>query len=166
MPYLLGGNMSGTRIRGTFVAGLALCAWAGGAAPASAGQRPAPGYYQCYQTTRYVSPVNGEASYATSFRTAVTLRSAHRYTISLEGIAGRWAMSGSKILFHSGPFDDAANGVHVSGTYYPHGRAMPNSQLAPSTKYPIVLRGRASNPDTRPAASETADATFWYCKRR
>ena len=140
------------------------------AAPAGAKAAPKHAYYQCYETYRDVSQINGEVSYSTLFRDSMTLKKHGVYKLGTRGVAGTYKYKKGHLRFHGGPFDDSANFWHVGGAFYPHGRVMPHSTLAdPSRKYTITLRERRTDDsDTAPPFSEfdqRQDATFWYCHK-
>jgi hypothetical protein len=145
-------------------------------APAFGAQKTAPlalGYYQCYLTTKYVSPINGEVSYGTIFESSFTLKSNSRYTVSFlysgAGGTGRIVVKGHNVRFVGGAWDSDANSWHLKGTVYPHGITMPHSQLSPAKRYKLVLRGSPNDADTAPPTSEFAGSvprSFWYCNKR
>lgn len=151
---------------------LAVCASVLGAVSHKKSARLAPGYYQCYLTTEYVSPINGGVSYGTVFESSFTVKSTH-YTVSFlssgAGGTGRIAIKGHSLRFVGGAWDSAANFEHLKGTLYPHGIVMPNSQISATQRYTLVLRGSANDSDTAPPTSEFTGAvprSFWYCNKR
>lgn len=148
------------------IAALGVCAVT---APVAVAAAPKLGRYQCYQTTRQVSPITGAVGYSTTFQIALTLHRNGLYDVGLRSGAGRFADQGARIAFHGGPLDSNLDFWHVAGRYYPAGRTMPQSVLNPNRRYTIVLRDlRRSDADTAPPFQEfdaRQDATFWYCAR-
>jgi hypothetical protein len=138
-----------------------------GAAPAAASSGIPAGYYQCYQTVRDVSPVNGEVSYSTFFAKSFTLFHNGTYNVPQEGTYNgynHWKFAKGTLKFKTGPF--WAGFRHAVGRYSKAGSLMPNSQLNPSRRYPLVLRdARSGDSDTLPQHG-SADATLWYCAKR
>jgi hypothetical protein len=131
------------------------------------------GYYQCYGTNKDVSQINGEVSYSTVFEASFTLKAKNRYVVSFlySGGAGpgNLIIKGHSVRFGGGAWDSNANFEHLRGTVYPHGATMPNSQLDPSKRYKLVLRGGPHDTDTAPPTSEFTGAvprSFWYCNKR
>jgi hypothetical protein len=155
------------RIFRALIGALAVCAISAQAAAASG---PKPGRYECYQTIRDVSPINGEVSYSTIFQTALILHGRGRYELGLRSGVGRYAHSRSgRLAFRGGPLDSNSQFWHVGGHYYGGGRQMPYSTLNPGRRYKIVLHElRSNDSDTAPPFQEfdnRQDATFWYCVR-
>jgi hypothetical protein len=152
---------------------LALCAPALGRTSHPKSARLALGYYQCYLTTKDVSPINGKVSYSTVFESSFTLKSNNRYEVSFlysggEG-PGRIVTNGHNVRFVGGAWDSDARSYHLKGTVYPAGVTMPNSQLTPAKRYKLVLRGARNDADTAPPTSEFTGAvprSFWYCNKR
>ena len=142
----------------------------GSAIPASARPHRASiptGYYQCYETRRDVSPINGEISYSTIFVKSFTLFAGGTYNVPNEGLFNRdnhWKFSSPTLHFSSGPMWEGFR--HAIGAYNKAGSLMANSTLNPTQRYPLVLRdARSGDSDSLPQ-KETADATLWYCKKR
>lgn len=137
------------------------------ASPAGASSGIPTGYYQCYQTTSSVWPPTGARTYSTSFVKSFTLFGNGTYNVFAEGLFNRdnhWKFAKGKLSFRSGPM--WAGFRHAAGTYSRAGKVMPNSTLAPSRRYPLVLHDvRTNDSDTLPHR-ETLDASFWYCKKR
>jgi hypothetical protein len=136
------------------------------ASPAIASSHIPSGYYQCYQTTRYVSPINGETSYSTAFVKSFTLFGNGTYNVPQEGTYNgynHWKLTKGTLRFKTGPFWSGFR--HAVGRYAKAGSLMPNSQLNPTLRYPLVLRdARSNDSDTLPQHG-SADATLWYCKK-
>ena len=128
------------------------------------------GYYQCYQTTRNVSQINGGVSYNTRFTESFTLSPGLRYQVGLRTSPDyrtqHVASSGSSVRFVGGPYDSTSDSMHLSGTFYPQGVTMPNSRLNPAQLYTLVLHGAPGDTDVSPPADQSGDRSFWYCKRR
>lgn len=140
-----------------------------GPAPAGAAMRRATipiGYYQCYQTTSSVWPPTGVRTYATSFVKSFTLFRNGTYNVFAEGLFNRdnhWKLAKGQLKFSTGPMWTGLR--HAVGRYTRSGVLMPHSTLHPMRRYALVLRdARSGDSDTLPQ-HETADATFWYCKR-
>ncbi len=149
------------------IAGLAL------AVPAGARSHKSgipTGYYQCYQTIRYVSPINGSVSFSTSFVKSFWLYRNGTYQVPLEGgfnSANHWSFSKGKLKFSSGPMWSNSTYRHAVGAYSKAGKLMPNAvTLSPTARYKLVLHdARTTDADTLPHR-ETIDASFWYCRKR
>jgi hypothetical protein len=124
------------------------------------------GYYQCYQTTSTVWAPTGVRTYATSFAKSFTLFRNHTYNVFAEGLFNRdnhWKFSRGRLTFSSGPMWSGFR--HAIGQYRKAGVVMPHSTLHPARRYALVLHdARFGDSDALPR-TETADATFWYCKR-
>jgi hypothetical protein len=135
---------------------------------------PARGYYQCYQTVQTQNVVTGAPDgYGTSFVTSFQLKAHHKYDVSFrvspDYRTQHITVKGHKVRFIGGPWDDDAASYHLKGTYASHGVTMPNSQADPAKRYSLVLRGRSSDADGAPPATEFTGAvprSFWYCKKR
>ena len=158
----------------TFSAALtALCAPAVGAVAHRSAARLAPGYYQCYQTSMDVSPINGGVSYSTIFKSSFTVQSKHRYSVSFlysgnEG-PGVFVIKGHSVRFVGGSFDSNSRFWHLKGTVYPGGVTMPHSTISLTKRYKLVLRGSPNDSDGAPPTSEFTGAvprSFWYCNKR
>lgn len=139
--------------------------------PATAGARThatiPTGYYQCYQTTSTVWPPTGERTYTTTFAKSFTLFRNGTYNVFAEGGFNRdnhWKFAGGVLHFRTGPMWSGFR--HAVGRYQTPGALMANATVNPSQRYPLVLRdARSGDSDTLPQR-ETADASFWYCKKR
>jgi hypothetical protein len=152
---------------------LALSATALGRSSHPKTARLASGYYQCYLTTKDVSPINQEVSYGTVFESSFTLNSKHRYDVSFlySGGAGpgHIVITGHHVRFVGGAWNSGARFYHLTGIVYPAGVTMPHSQLSASKRYKLVLRGARNDSDTAPPTSEFTGAvprSFWYCNKR
>lgn len=124
------------------------------------------GYYQCYQTIRDVSPINGSVSFSTSFVKSFTLFHNGTYHVFAEGLFDRsnhWSFSNGKLKFSSGPMWSGFR--HAVGAYSKAGKLMPNAvTLSPTARYQLVMRdARTNDADTLPH-HQTIDASFWYCR--
>jgi hypothetical protein len=137
------------------------------ASPAIASSHIPSGYYQCYQTIRDVSPVNGEVSYSTIFAKSFTLFRNGTYNVPQEGTYNgynHWKFANGTLKFRTGPFWSGFR--HAVGHYKKAGSTMPNSQLSPALRYPLVLRDTRRNDADELPQRGSADATLWYCRKR
>lgn len=146
---------------------VSLLAFAGPASANARKHRIPTGYYQCYQTTNTVWAPTGVRTYATSFVKSFTLFRNGTYNVFAEGLFNRdnhWKFGHGTLHFSTGPMWSGFR--HAVGRYQKPGVPMPNSTLNPTQRYPVVLHdARFGDSDVLPQ-HETADATFWYCKKR
>jgi hypothetical protein len=137
---------------------------------ANAASKPSLGYYGCYQTTLSTSPITGATEYISTFTDSFTLLKHNHYSVSFipRDPIPKYTYSKKKIHFKGGPFDDDALSWHIVADYHHAGVTMPNSALPdPAQKFTLVLRDtRSDDSDVAPPKTESAAASFYYCRKR
>jgi hypothetical protein len=129
---------------------------------------PHTGSFTCWQTSRYVSQINGEVSYSTRRVTKLVLGHRRHYGLELMARTGKWSHKGNHIHFRGGELDRSSPfPVHVAGTWHPRGVRMPHSQHRAAHKYRVVLFDRRSDDSDAGAPHREFDhrmnVSFYYC---